>query len=257
MVTRYVHWARVDQGLELDDTLADLDLAEAFLVSWAVGRAPRTRSTSGRQLTDFIWRRTQVSAGLSQGEHYVTQSHRPYTAAEIPSLFSWASQRPTEHGRRTATLAVTLALGFGLTAADMVQLAPSDFTDEGANGIALTLPSRVLWCDADIEPRLRALLRQYRSEGHLFRARTSDQLTMHLKSMRQRSERPSSLHPDLRRLRVTWFVWRASHLAALKALLRAYGISHLNTLQTLLEHLPDLNDDATRNLHRFKETHHD
>lgn len=250
IVSRYVDWAIIEQGFALDESLADFGLVDAFLSQWADGRSPRTLASTGRQLRDFMRRYADVRERLSEGEHYVTRARAPYSDAEIAALFSWATQRSTAHSRYTATLVVTLGLGFGLTPDEMASVRRSDFVDHARDGVTLDINGRTIWCDADCEMRLRSLLADVTPSRLLLTQRTGRTLVSSVNSLKTASRSPAINHPNFRRLRTTWFARRATHLQLLRPLMRAYGISHLNTLQTLLDYIPDADPRLTRDLHR-------
>ncbi len=151
--TRHVDWCVTAHGLELGDNLWDPFLADAFIRSWGAHRRPRTVAAGKSQLHDLI---RHINAGedrtaLRPRSGHASRPTTPYTAKEIPKLYSWANTRRMRRTGRTANAIITLGLGFGLNASTMTKVRAHHFTDHGTQGIELSLPDRQSWCDQDFE----------------------------------------------------------------------------------------------------------
>lgn len=246
--TRLADWWVTQQGMPLTIDMIDPRVGEAFLSHWRDGRQDRTVSAGGRQLHDLIARTRDVQTGMRRGRPFRSKPNAPYTNAEIDRVVGWAQQRPTERTRRDSLMMIYLALGFGITSTQMTGLPREAVQDEGDRGLRLTLPDRLIWCDADFEQPLRRLLAVPSESPTLIRQTSAQTVADFLSAARRTRTNPNSLIPDLGRLRVTWFVRRASHFSGLLTAMRAYGITHTNTLQSVLAYVPEPTTEDAKKL---------
>ncbi|GGL08142.1 hypothetical protein JOE58_002570 [Curtobacterium luteum] len=252
--TRHVDWCVTAHGLELGDNLWDPFLADAFIRSWGAHRRPRTVAAGKSQLHDLI---RHINAGedrtaLRQRSGHASRPTTPYTAKEIPKLYSWANTRRMRRTGRTANAIITLGLGFGLNASTMTKVRAHHFTDHGTQGIELTLPDRQSWCDQDFEEDIRSSLRRRTADDLLIELTNRTTLADFLRTTRKASRPIDAIVPELDRLRATWFVRRASHFTSLVAVMDAYGIRHTSTLQSVFSRLPQPTPDQIRTALRTK-----
>lgn len=247
--TRHIDWCVVVHGFALDDALWDPFLADAFIRSWGVERSPRTVAVGKSQLHDLIRRLDPESdpTMLRMRSGHASRPTLPYTAKQIPQLYSWANTRRVRRTGRTARAIIGLGLGFGLDASTMTAVRAHHFTDHGARGIELTLPERQSWCDQDYEDDLRSALERRGTDEPLIELTEQSTLADFLRNSRKASRPIDAIVPELDRLRATWFLRRASHFTSLVAVMNAYGIRHTSTLQSVFARLPQPTPDQVRN----------
>lgn len=239
------YWVN-SEGFELTEELWDLDLARTYLGSLTGKRSPRTIAVTGSHLRTLITRaqllRDEPPWRDIDGR---SRSTAPYTLSEIPSLFSWASGRSTARAKRTSHALLCLGLGFGLTASEMLAVRPCDFDDRGEAGIWLNLPGRALPCDSDYDHDVRKMLAAHATEARILRQKSLTEVGSFIGSSKRVVHPMHGTPPSLRRLRTTWLAHRVTHLSALLTIMRGYGISHTNTLQTALAWIPEPSPTAT------------
>jgi len=248
--TRLADWWVTHQGMPLSDEMIDPRVGNAFLTYWSDGRHERTVSASGRQLHDLIARTRPGHSSLQRGRPFRSKPNAPYTGSEIDRVIAWAQQRPTARTRRDSLMMIYLALGFGITSTEMTGLPLEAVQDHAESGLQLTLQDRRIWCDTEFEQPLRRLFAASQPSPTLIRQTNARTVGDFLKAARRTRSNPNTLLPDLNRLRVTWFVRRASHFSGLLTTMRAYGISHTNTLQSVLAYVPELTTEEAKTLLR-------
>lgn len=247
--TRFIDWCVGERGLDLDHDLIDPAFAEAFLHDWGQTRAAVTRNIGRRHLHDLI-RRTAGGALPPGGNTAAIMPSGAYTDAEIARMYSWANGRTSPATRRTSLTLLTLMLGFGLPVADVVLVQRSDVTEPDDGGLLLHVDGRHIWCDTNYEPQMRRLIAELDQDSWLLPYRRSSQVQTFMRNAKAQRLGGDGLVPKLKRLRTTWFVHRAGHFNALVAVMRAYGITHTHTLQSVLPHIPAPSDAETRRVLR-------
>lgn len=253
----YVDFCYLQHGLELDNSLWQPELADVFLTAWGKRRAPRTVAASRSQLNDLIRRvNTDPDMGPTRRSRYRSRPNAPYTDPEIAGLFGWANTRRVRRVKRTAhgILALGLGLGLGLDAGTMTAVTGRHFTDHGHEGIEFAYENRFGWCDADFEDDLRTILLQRPTSSRVLEFGGTTTLTSFLAASRKASRPLDALVPEVDRLRATWFVRRATHFSALRAVMDAYGIRHTSTLQSVFARLPQPTETQIRHTLRTKGT---
>lgn len=248
--SHHVHYWVNEQGYELSHELWDLDLASTYIASLTTV-APRTRYLYGGHLRDLINRLHRNRRYPERGRlGEPSEPIVPYSADEIPALFSWAAGRSTVRAKRLSHALVTLGLAYGLTVTEMLSITPDHLEDRGADGIWITLSNRELPSDEDYDEDVRRMVHEHRSEARFLPQSTTEEVTSFLGSASRVVHAPPGRRPLPRRLRATWLAKRTTHLAALTAVMRGYGISHTNTLQTALPWFPELPDPEALNVLR-------
>lgn len=238
--THHVNYWVGAQGYELTDELWDLDLAANYVAS-LTNVAPRTRYLYGGHLRDLINRLHRDQSHPERGRlGNPSEPLIPYRADEVPGLFSWAAGRSTVRAKRLSHALVTLGLAYGVTVTDMLTITPAHLTDLGGDGILLTLPDRALPSDEDYDDDVRQMIADHRTERRFLPQETPEEVNSFLGSARRVVHAPPGRRPLPRRLRATWLARRSTHLDALTTVMRGYGISHTNTLQTALPWFPEL-----------------
>lgn len=253
---RYIDWCVTAQGLRLSDDLFSLGLAEAYVHSadMTARLAPRSRALASGHLSDLIRRIVEErSSEVVSPRSYRSHPSDAYTVSDLAKLHAWARTRRVGRVKRNAYAILALGLGFGLNGADMMTVRADDLSDRGASGVLLTLADRSVWCDQLHEPSVREVLASA-SPGALLIQLASNQSIHDFLHTARRALRPiDSFVPELNRLRVTWFLRRASHFSALRAVMDAYKIQHASTLQTIVEQLPLPSDAEVRRVLRTGE----
>jgi hypothetical protein len=252
VLTQYADWAYVNQGFGIGEHLFDHLVADSFITDWGRARKGRTAAVKRGILNDLI-RRHNDTGDRRELPDRPMRSHPnvAYTDADLPKLHAWAATRRVLRVRRTASALITLGLGFGLEVGDLCIVRGKDIDDRGADGLLLTLPDRTIWCDELHEPSLRRVLADADDPGSpLLQFKPGSNPKAFLNAARKASRPADALVPELPRLRTTWFVRRAQHFSALVAVMRAYGISHTSTLQTVIEQLPTPTPDEVRRVLR-------
>jgi integrase len=242
--TYHVNYWTDTQGYDLSDELWDLDLAQAYVATLPL--TGRTVTQSRMHLRDLIKRLLLERDHPTWGEMDSRSAPMtPYRDTEIAALFSWADGRSTIRAKRISRALLSLGLGYGLTAAEMVAARVADIDDRGDAGVWLTLPDRVIPCDDAFEPDVRRMLADHRHEIRFLPHDKPEDVDNFLGSARHVKPPKAGNRPHLRRLRATWLAHRTSHLSALLAIMRGYGISHANTLQAALQFIPEPDPDYT------------
>ncbi|UWD79219.1 hypothetical protein [Curtobacterium flaccumfaciens] len=238
VATRHVFHHTEVEGLELTDELWDLDLADTFIHATRGNQTDRTVALRRSHLRDLI-RRIWLDYDDPQWGRLASRSQpsAPYTNLERAHLFSAARARSTLRTKRLSHVVLTLGLGYGLNGPEMLAVTADDFDDRGADGIWLTVAGRSLPADEDLEDEVRDMLTEHAQTLQLLPYDSLTELDNFVASSRRVRNLPST--PDLKRLRATWLARRATHLSALLAVMRGYGIGHTNTLQAALPLIPE------------------
>lgn len=245
ILARFFDWAYTAHGLQPSAELLTPTWTALFLKVYAASRHPSTANQAQARLRDLISRWEQrADASFNRGGRRASRPYPPYAASEFPSLFSWASTRRLASSRRDANALLALGFGFGLNGAEISEVRAHQLDDQGDDGIVLELAGRSIWCDQHFEGDVRASLASADSDGSL----TAFSSGQHIK-LRLNHERRTPHHggqvPILSRVRNTWFLRRATHIAPLLTILAAYGSSSPSVLRSLLPHFPtiDAQDD--------------
>lgn len=178
-------------------------------------------------------------AGLSDRQRPIPRSAptAPYSAAEVAALYSWATSQGTEHRRRDAISLLTLGLGAGLAAREILGVRVSDIDRTGAiqvivwEGRPRVVPLSQAW-----ERPIRGVLGDLQWDDFLFRpgrlSPTSGQVTDFL--LRARTDldvRPA-------RMRATWLLEHLVGGTPPQELLRIAGLRNLAALDKLSTFAP-------------------
>ncbi|QYF74361.1 hypothetical protein [Cryobacterium sp. PAMC25264] len=161
----------------------------------------------------------------------------PYSAHEVAALHSWATSQGTEHRRRDAIALLTLGLGAGLAAREILGVRVSDIDRTGAiHVIVWEGRSRVVPLSPAWERPLRRILGELQWDDWMFRpgrhSATSGQVTDFL--LRARTEldvRPA-------RMRATWLLEHLVGGTPPQELLRISGLRNLAALDKLRTFAP-------------------
>ncbi|ASD21704.1 hypothetical protein B7495_06025 [Cryobacterium sp. LW097] len=177
--------------------------------------------------------------GLTDHQRAIPRSAptAPYSAQEVAELYSWATSQGTEHRRRDAIALLTLGLGAGLAAREILGVRVSDVNRTGAiqvivwEGRARVVPLSPAW-----ERPIRRILSDLQWDDWMFRpgrhSATSGQVTDFL--LRARTEldvRPA-------RMRATWLLEHLTGGTSPQELLRISGLRNLAALDKLRTFAP-------------------
>ncbi|UXN26548.1 hypothetical protein N8D74_06620 [Curtobacterium flaccumfaciens] len=255
LVAAFVNWCVLIDGSAPDDALLTDARVRAFFKEWAKTRSATWVAASRLRFDDIMQRyhdRNDLAART--GGPHAPRPSPPYTESEVARIFSWARSRSHPQTRRKATAISVLGFGFGLRAVDMVSTTRASLIDHGVDGISISLPDRLIWCDLAYEEDLRELVLQYREDETFLPYPTARDITVFLTNIRSRA-RAGVLIPTVNRMRATWFCRRASHFPALTEIMRSYGIAHGAALEPLIPFLPTVT--ASEAQHVLRTTTHE
>jgi len=250
LLARYIDWCVLTEGAVPDERLLTDSRVRAFLKEWGRSRSISWVSQSQLRFDELLARyynRVDLTA-TKRGAH-APRLYPPYNAEEVARILSWARSRPLERTRQNALGIALLGLGFGLRGTDMAIVTRSHLTDHGADGIELELPDRTIWCDTLVEDDVRAFVAHLEPEGAAIGYPTAGAIGSFLTGHR-RINRGRNLIPSINQMRTTWFSRRASHIPALTAIMRSYGVTHISSLHPLIPFLPTTKPADARDIGR-------
>jgi len=251
-LAHFARWCTETAGLELDRAVVfDRYVIEEFIVKGCPGLNPASRGNRRSQLlrmAEALLGPDRVPGPLNPLR--ASDPMRPYTAAEITSLRSWASGQGTAGRRRDAWTLLALGVGAGLAAEDM-RFLTAEMVHHDAQGVVIDVPGRrrrkvpvidawgkpVLEAARAIEPG-RPLFRPDRGSGN-----------KNFVGQFIHASNGAGLKPSIQRLRVTWIVRHLDAGTPVVPFLDAAGVERLGALTRYLRFVKGIDpDDARRRL---------
>jgi integrase len=178
-------------------------------------------------------------AGLTDRQRPIPRSAptAPYSPQEVAALYSWASAQGTEHRRRDAIALLTLGLGAGLAAREILGVRVSDINRaESLQVIVWEGRPRVVPLSPAWERSIRRILGDLHWDDWLFRPgrlnATSGQVTDFL--LRARTD--LDIRPA--RMRTTWLLEHLVGGTPPQELLRISGLQNLAALDKIAQFAP-------------------
>lgn len=209
------------RGIDLYSTTANLELQEV------------TR----RNYRTFLLRISEVLMPEEHPERQTPLSTRttvaPYTEREMASFRDWAGAQNTNLKRDRAMLMLTLCAGAGLRPGELPFVHYDDVIVDD-EGILIMVDGREVPLQAEWEEWMLVLL-QRRPKGELLWGAVNVHNTSRLASTF--TERSFGNPPRADRLRHTWLTHHFTMATPMKELMRAAGITKLQHLHLLLEHV--------------------
>lgn len=214
----------------------------------AVGCAELQESTRGNYRTRLLRLREAVlrvdNPTGKPIKYSSSAASTPYTESETAALWSWAGGQPTEEMRLGCKLLLTLGLGCGLDAHEIIHARINDIrhVDNGAVVTAVRgSRPRLVICRARWETFLADLTAKaaaHHPDGFLFRpeaaARGKNTVTNFLSRTHPSPDTPTLV---VGRLRVTWLIELMNACLPLPVILAASGLDTLHGLSRLIPHL--------------------
>jgi len=249
-VTPFVHWAW-KAGHHLDDvTIFDRWLIEEFIAT----ACPTTwsQATKGNQRS-VIFRVAEAVLGMDARTPRVlpltaADPSRPYTAAEIVALRSWARSQSTELLRLNATVLLAFCAGAGLAAEDIAGVRVRDVRLHDDGSVTVLVPGRrgrrVTVLASWEGDAAACVVGRDPGEFVLVPGRTDGVFKNVCTQFVSRTT--GVIKPSSQRLRATWLVHHLTIGTPVKVLLEAAGIGSLNALTRYVQFVPDVDVTVAR-----------
>lgn len=186
------------------------------VIEYAINRAAVSSRVKGVRRSILIRLGRELNASWPFADTQVRYGYEapdaPYTEHEVELLCQWAAGQSTEYQRRSATVLLALGAGAGLRIGEMASLRASDIaqTDDGIVTVIAAgyrgagpreVPVRAEWEDY----LLRGVDGLASHDLALFSQRASSTAES-VSAILTRIGKPSRVHLDTRRLRITWIV---------------------------------------------------
>ncbi len=240
-------------GLPIEDRAVVFapSMVERFIVEGCTDKAPATRNAA----RVILYRVGEHAAGVDYSEFFERRATEhvdrlaPYSPTEVVSLRNlFRGRRRLTPIQRTATLAIPIVAGGGLTRDDLIRLrcenirrVDDDYLVTIPSGPrARTVPILHDWVDV-----LDRALDGSPTSGPLLGVEGRTVAASQLRRLTQTSN--LEVHVSLRRLRTTWLVQHLTIGTPITVLLAAAGLTTIDTVASLMEHVAPIDDaDARR-----------
>ncbi|SEG75789.1 hypothetical protein SAMN04489712_11184 [Thermomonospora echinospora] len=186
-----------------------------------------------------------------------SDTSKPYTPAEMTTLWTWAQGQPTEELRRGCTLLLALGRGCGLDSPEVIPLRAHDVRRHDNGAVVVTVRGRrerLVVCRRPWERVLAEEAARFRGQAaHLFRpglhARAKNTITGFLA---RTHDAPGTPALKMSRLRTSWLVELIEGNLPLPVIVAAAGVDTLHGLSRVLPYVKGASTDRAAELLRGK-----
>lgn len=243
--TRMLVWA-YRRGQPLDpEAVFTQDNVRAFLATEGAGWSEAGRATAASYLHRLAWHATTRAPwhGLPTPVGRARPIAPPYTAREIAGYWAAAEVQATEARTRVFTAMLTLGLGAGVSAGELLRVTAGDVLihPQEPRLWVVVLSDRTVPVLIEYVPALARLTEKY-PEGPLIGPHNRNSRDP-VGKLRSSLEIPSYL-PPLRQaqLRTTWMVQLLSMDVRIREFMTIAGLSSGSVLEKLLPYVADRDD---------------
>lgn len=245
ILTSYLRWAHLTKGYALSKTVLFHRKTINLYVQEMSDSGQRSQGTlrNYRAMLERVAEvvtpdlRTPRGPALNARENI-----RPYTAKELQQLHWWLQGQNTSLRARRAAVLVSLGLGAGLKAREILALTFGQITDD--DGMVVHLPDRNVPVLAEWEPMLRRLLRGRHSDESVFGRKATDGNRNAISAFTRDVNSDVPIRVD--RMRATWIVHHLTAQTSMRALMTAAGVQKFENLAQLIVHVPELDTHEYR-----------
>lgn len=248
-VSRHVLWCWQTAGIKLErKAIFNRWIIEDFIVHGCPTLAPASRG-------NYRSRLFRVSEALLDPESVLVRLTplpasdpvRPYSAAELEALRSWAAGQSTPTRRRDAATLLALGAGAGLAVEDMAELTAGMVLIDDV-GVLVAVPgrrARLIPVLGEWEQPLVEAASSIRPECPLFREHRTTTNKNFVSNFVKNSS-GVDIKPSVQRLRATWMVLHLAAGTPIVPLMHAAGVRSLEAFGRYVRFIPDVDPTEVR-----------
>lgn len=246
ILTSYVRWAHLTKGYPLTKSvLFDRKVINLYVREMS-GTGQRSQGTlrNYRAMLERVAEVLTPELRVPRGPALNARENvRPYTSHELQQLHWWLQGQNTSLRAHRAAVLVSLGLGAGLKAREILALTFGQITDD-EEGVVVHLPDRDVPVLAEWEPMLRRLLRGRKADESVFGLKPTDGNRNAISGFTRDVDSDVPIRVD--RMRATWIVHHLTARTSMRALMTAAGVRKFENLAQLIVHVPELNNQEYR-----------
>lgn len=238
---RYVHWCRMHGYPLKAESIWSPIAIDLYSTTANQDRSEGTR----RNYRAVLMRISEILLPEAHPDKLAALSKKstiaPYTAEDMAGFRDWAGMQLTALKAHRAVTMLVLCAGAGVRTAEIAELRPEHVVRDAA-GTLIDIPgkrARVVPLLPEWEEWVDPMLERRPDTELLWGNITRRDANNIVSAFTQYS---NGTPPRSDRLRNTWLAFHLTSGTPLKLLLRASGVSSVNQLNLLLEHLPEVDD---------------
>lgn len=246
ILTSYLKWAHLTKGYPLKkSTLLSREVINLYVKEMAAtGQRREGTLRNYRAMLERVAEVLTPELRVPRGQALNSRKNiAPYSASELQQVQWWLQGQTTALRARRAAVLVSLALGAGLRAREIIALTVGQISDDDS-GMVLHLPDRDVPVLAEWEPMLRRVIRGRHSAEPVFGLPAIHGNRNAVSQFTSMTDSDVPIRVD--RMRATWIVQHLTARTNMRALMTAAGVQKFENLAQLIVHGPELNDAEYR-----------
>lgn len=246
ILTSYLRWAHLTKGYPLKKSaLFSREVINLYVREMsATGQRSEGTLRNYRAMLERVAEVLTPELRVPRGQTLNARENiRPYSAEELQQVQWWLQGQTTALRARRAAVLVSLGLGAGLRAREIIALTFGQISDD-EDGMVIHLPDRDVPVMAEWEPMLRRVIRGRPATEPVFGLGATDGNRNAVSAFTNKAD--SDLPIRLDRMRATWLVHHLTARTSMRALMTAAGVQKFENLAQLIVHVPELDNHEYR-----------